>query len=210
MLIGIIIIEQYFILVLNIHNKFFISGYWVFSVFPVIIYFFYLKKKGKLTFKDIGLTFDNMWKSIPLGVLAGLISGFAGWFFLYLIGSPVEPIPREFVIMFLFASVLSAPIREEILVRGILWSFFERVLNITLKLKKKNYDVKKIDLAIIIVVSLIFLFFHTGRSLDVLLTKILFDSFVFSIVYYKTRNLAAPMIAHSISNFFVILRVFVF
>lgn len=63
---------------------------------------------------------------------------------------------------------------------------------------------------VIIIVSLFFLFLHIGRPLNVLFTTILFDSFLYSLVYYKTKNLAAPIIAHAISNFFLIIPSLIF
>ncbi|MBN1860311.1 MAG: CPBP family intramembrane metalloprotease [Candidatus Thermoplasmatota archaeon] len=210
MLAGFIITELFFVYALNIQDKFFISGYWVFSAFAALLYILYFHKKGKLSFKDIGLTFKNAGNGAALGVIGGVVAGLAGWAFLFFIGVPAEPLPGSFVLLFFFVSVVSAPIREEIMVRGIIWAFVEKTTNIVVKYKNIQLGKRKKDAFVVIAVSLAFLFLHVGRGLDVLLTTILFSSFIDSIVYYKTRNLAAPMTAHAIYNLFVLLRPFVF
>lgn len=210
MLIGFIVIQLIFIHFLGISNEYFISGYWIFAVIPVLIYFHYLQKQGKIYFNNIGLKSDNLKKNIFIGVLCGVIAGIIGWIVLFFIGSPVSPISREFLILFIFASVLSAPIREEILVRGIIWKFLDDSFEIFLKSKFKSYIKMRKDIVLITCVSLIFLFLHIGRDFNILFTTILIDSFIYSIIYYKTKNLVAPIIAHSISNSFIILRLYIF
>lgn len=110
---GFIVTELFFIYCLNIHNKFYISGYWIFSIFPALLYFSHLQKKGKIFFKDIGLSLYNIRKSILFGILTGIVAGIIGWTFSYSIGSPVSPLPKESISRLLFVSVFSAPIKEE-------------------------------------------------------------------------------------------------
>lgn len=209
MLIGFLITQIFFEYFQGIHDKVFISTWWVLSVFPALLYIAYLQKKGIASFRDTGLTRDNLRKGISYGITAGLIAGVMGWLFLHLIGSPTGHLPWNFIMLSILSSVFSAPIREEILIRGIMWSIIDDALNL-LGHKFKSIHGGRKDAILITVVSLTFLFMHIGRPLNVLFTIILFDSFVYSLVYWKTRNLIAPMTAHAISNLFVILRVILF
>jgi membrane protease YdiL (CAAX protease family) len=93
--------------------------------------------------------------------------------------------------------------------RGILWAFLDKSATLFFKNRNKNLDMFKKDIVIIIIISLAFLFVHVGREVELLFTKFLLDSFVFSIIYYKSKNLSVPIIAHSISNFFVLFRSYV-
>lgn len=209
MLISFIFVNLFFVYVLHITWDYFISGFWILSIIPLMLYFSYFQKKKYLSFADIGLKRSNVTKSILFGVVAGIITGLIGWLFLSLFCPPVEPISNDVVVLFLFVSVISAPIKEEIMFRGILWAFLDKSAVLILKNKKKNFDTFKKDIVIIIVISFAFLFVHIGRNIETLLTKFLFDSFVFSIIYYKTRNLLTPIIAHSISNLLILFRPFI-
>ena len=209
MLVGFLITQIFFECFQNIHDKVFISTWWVLSVFPALLYIAYLQKKGIASFRDTGLTRDNLRKGISYGITAGLIAGVVGWLFLYLIGSPTGHLPWNFIILSILSSVFSAPIREEILIRGIIWSIIDDALNL-LGHKFKGIEGRRKDALLITAVSIAFLSMHIGREPNVLFTTILFNSFVYSLVYWKTRNLIAPMTAHAISNLFVILRVILF
>jgi len=206
MLISFVIINLFFILVLHITWDYFIAIFWVLSVIPILFYFYYFQKKKLLSFSDIGLKKSNLGKNILFGICAGILTGLVGWIFLSLFGPPVEQLPTDFIILFIVASVISAPIREEIMFRGLLWAFFDKSLTLILKTKNNTVNIVRKDILIIIIITGTFLIVHTGRNVELLLTKFLFDSFVFSIVYYKSKSLLVPILAHSISNLFVLFR----
>lgn len=204
MIIGFITTQIFLEYLCDVHDKFLISGYWLFSVFPALLYIAYLERRGIASLSDIGLTRDNLGKGILYGTAAGLIAGLMEWFFLHLTCPTPESLPWNFTALALFSSVLSAPVREEILTRGIIWSVSDDILNL-LGHKFKGIGGRRRDALLITSVSLAFVFMHTGREPQVLFTAILFNSFAYSIVYWRTGNLAAPMTAHAISNLFVIL-----
>ena len=206
MLISFVIINLFFILVLHITWDYFIAIFWVLSVIPILFYFYYFQKKKLLSFSDIGLTKSNLGKNILFGICAGIITGLVGWIFLSVFGPPVEQLPTDFIILFIVASVISAPIREEIMFRGLLWAFFDKSMMLILKTKHNNVNIVRKDILIVIIISGAFLIVHTGRNVELLLTKFLFDSFAYSIIYYKSKNLLVPIIAHSISNLFILFR----
>jgi membrane protease YdiL (CAAX protease family) len=209
MLILFVLINLYFYY-LGITNDFFISGYWVFAVIPVFYYYYFLQRKGRIFLSELGLKWKGLVKGIAIGIVGGIISGSFGWLVLNILGSPVSALPTNWVIIFLFVSVLSAPLREEFMFRGIFWAVIERAAALYSKKKNVKLDPRKKDVAIIVLISLAFLSVHVGREPGILFTTVLFDSFVFSLVYYKTRNLSAPIIAHAVSNLFVVARPFVF
>ena len=210
MIIFFLLINIYFNYILGIYNEIFISGYWIFAIIPVLYYYYILQKKGRIFLSELGLKKDGLSKGILFGLFGGIICGIVGWIFLNFWGSPVSPLQTTWVIFFLFVSVLSAPLREEIMFRGIFWAVSVRAAALISKKKNIKLDPFKKDIVIIFLISLAFLSVHIGRESEVLFTTILFDSFVFSLVYYKSNNLAAPIVAHAISNLFVVARPFVF
>lgn len=210
MLICFVVINLFFNYALGIYWDYFNSGYWVFAIVPVLYYYYFLQKKGHIFLKELGLKRDGLTRGIALGAIGGIVSGLVGWLFMDLQGSPVSPLPMNWVIMFLFVSVLAAPLREEFMFRGIFWAVIERAAALYSKKKNIKLDPRKKDIAIIVLISLAFLSVHVGKEPEILFTTVLFDSFVFSLVYYKTKNLSAPIIAHAVSNLFVVARPFVF
>lgn len=166
MLVSFVAIKLFFNHVLGIYWDYFISGYWVLSIIPLIFYFLYLQKKKRVSFREIGLRTDHIPKSIAFGAAAGVIAGLAGWVFLHLWGSPASPVPGELTLLFLFTSVLSAPIREEFIFRRIFWAVIERTATLYSKKKNVELDPGKKDIVIIVLVSLAFLSVHMGREPD--------------------------------------------
>jgi membrane protease YdiL (CAAX protease family) len=206
---GFTLINLYFNFVIGIQNEYIISAFWIIAVIPLIWYFLYHKKNG-LSFSDIGLKYKGTGKSIIIGLFVGVFLGFISWLFLGLFNSPVEKLPTIFIYWFIFSSVFSAPIREEILTRGLLWASIERVLSRLSRFGKLKFSKKRQEIIVVIIVSLSFWIMHWGRPLEIMFTTLLIDSFVFSLLYLKTRNLMAPITAHAVSNLFIILRTIVF
>ena len=210
MVAGFSVITLYFNLALGIYNEIVVSTFWIFAVIPLIAYFFYLKSKGLMSFSEIGLRFEGTLKSILLGSVAGAALGLIGWFFLNLTGSPVEKLPDVYVHWFILSSVFSAPIREEILVRGLLWSAVERTISHVIEVKKWKIGESKKGIMVVTIISVSFMLMHWGRPLEIMFTTLLIDSFAYSLLYYKTKNLVAPITAHAISNLFVVVRPLIF
>ncbi len=208
MLICFVVIQLIFINVLGVTDLYFISGYWVFSIIPIIFYFSYLQNKGYVSFRDVGLTRKHILKSIWLGLIAGFSTGIIGLILLSIFTYPVSKPTSSLLFIFTFSSIVSAPIREEIMFRGIFWAFLDKSTMLILKNRKRENMKFKKDIIVILVISFAFLYVHIGREVELLLTKFLIDSFIFSIIYYKTKNITAPILAHSISNMFVLLLPF--
>lgn len=123
---GLVILTVFFILInlyfeyfLGIYDYYFISGYWVFAIIPLLYYYYYLQKKERVFFSELGLKWDGLARGITFGCVGGILSGIVGWLFLDIWGPPVASLPLNWVIIYLFVSVLSAPLREEIMFRGI-------------------------------------------------------------------------------------------
>ena len=209
MMVFTIIIHLYFKYVLGFTIDYIISGFWVLSIFPLILYLIYFQIKNKISFADIGLKREGIVKASCIGIISGAVIGIIGWVIVYLIGSSVSKVPDNLINLFILRSVIFAPIYEEILVRGLLWSTLNFTALLVFKGQKKPDFEKRKDIAIIVVISFVFLFFHYDRNTTLLLTKFLFNSFAYSILYYRTRNLIAPIFAHSISNLFVLLQTFI-
>jgi len=210
MVAGFAVINLYFNFVVGIHNEFIVSAFWIIAIIPLVAYFFYLKSKGLMSFHEIGLKFEGISKSILVGLVTGVVLVLIGWLFLNLTGSPVEELPVVYIYWFIFSSVFSAPIREEILVRGLLWSAIDRTIVRVKGVRGWKLQDSNKDILVVVIVSITFLMMHWGRPPEIMLTTLLIDSFVYSLLYYKTKNLAAPITAHAISNLFVILRPFIF
>jgi membrane protease YdiL (CAAX protease family) len=210
MMVSTIIIHLYSAYVLDSTIDYITSSFWVFSIFPLFIYMLYFQHKKKILFADIGLKKKGIIKASFVGIISGAAIGVIGWAITQLIGLSVYPAPDNLIKLFIIRSVVFAPIYEEILVRGLLWSALSYTLIFIFKGEHKPGFEKKKDIAIIVIISLVFLFFHYDRDTTLFLTKFVFDSFAFSILYYKTKNLMTPIMAHSIANLFVLLQSFIF
>jgi len=206
MMVSTIIIHVFFKNVLGFSIDYIISGFWVFSIFPLFIYLIFFLNKNKISLSDIGFRRAGFLKASIYGIIFGIVIGIVGWVITYLIGSTVSQLPDDLINLFIMRSVVFAPIYEEILVRGLLWSALSYTALIMFKGEHKPGFEKKKDIAIIVVISLVFLFFHYDRNINLFLTKFVFDSFAYSILYYKTKNLMTPILAHSIANLFVMLQ----
>jgi membrane protease YdiL (CAAX protease family) len=178
-----------------------------FSMIPfLIVYNFYLKGK-KVSYKDIGITSDKIFKNVIIGLLVGIFSGVIGLILFSVLGVPVDKITGEqawkfFVLLFL-SMCICAPIWEEIATRGLFYTFVEKITRSKLNDKKL---VK--DSLIVLVVSLFFLLAHYEREPRFLFV-IFVTSVIYTVAYHRTRNLIVPIIAHSVYNLLIILRVFI-
>ena len=164
-------------------------------------------KQGKVDFKDIGISTKKLKINIAVGLIVGVFAGIVGLILLSALGVPAEKITGEqawkvFVLLFL-PMCICAPIWEEIATRGLFYTFIEKI---TRSKFNDNRFVK--DIFIIIVVSLFFLIAHFERELR-LLFVIFVTSVIYTVAYHRTRNIIVPILAHSMYNLFVILRVFV-
>ncbi len=205
MMVSTIIIHLFFTHILGFSIDYIISGFWVFSIFPLFIYLMFFMNKNRITLSDIGFRREGLLKASIYGIVFGIIIGLIGWVITYLLGSTVSEVSDDLMRLFVMRSVVFAPIYEEILVRGLLWSALSYTFLIMFKEHNPGFEKKK-DIAIIVIISLVFLFFHYGRDTTLFLTKFVFDSFAFSILYYKTKNLMTPILAHSIANLFVLIQ----
>jgi membrane protease YdiL (CAAX protease family) len=210
MVLSTVIIDIFFRFILDFRNNFLISGFWVFSIFPLFLYILYVKNKKIFTFEDIGIKKDNIPKTIIIGLISGIIIGIIGLIFIFFFGNRISNISDDIVKLFIFRSVIFAPIFVEILIRGLLWALINTTAIFLLKDSIKTSNEFKKDIIVIIIVSFVFWFLHYNWNIQLLFTKILFDAFAFSFVFYKTKNLIAPILAHSITNLFVLLPVFIF
>jgi len=206
MMISTIIIHLFFRDILGFTIDYIISGFWVFSIFPLFVYLIYFLNNKKISFSDIGLRRAGILKASGYGIIFGVIIGIIGWVISYLIGSTISQAPDNLINLFIMRSVVFAPIYEEILVRGLLWSALSFTAIIMFKGAGKPGFEKRKDIAIIVIISLVFLFFHYDRNTTLFLTKFVFDSFAYSLLYYKTKNLMTPILAHSIANLFVLIQ----
>lgn len=207
---GFTSVHLYFRFFTNFQEDYVISFFWILAIFPLILYIHYLKKLGWFSFPEIGLKSDNFSVSVLKGSVVGILLGLISWLILWLLNSPTGSLPMAYIIIFIFSSVFSAPIREEILTRGLIWSLIEKSFDLLSIQKKIKLNKKRKEFFTVLFVSLIFWSFHLGRPPDKLFTILLIDSFAYSLLYLKTRNLAAPITAHAISNLFIILRTIVF
>jgi membrane protease YdiL (CAAX protease family) len=118
------------------------------------------------------------------------------------LGVPAEKITGEqawkvFVLLFL-PMCICAPIWEEIATRGLFYTFIEKITR-----SKFNDNIFVKDIFIIVVVSLFFLIAHFERE-----PRLLFvTSVIYTVAYHRTKNIIVPILAHSMYNLFVILRI---
>ena len=179
-----------------------------FSIIPFLIMFNNYIKQGKVEFKDVGILKNKLTINIILGLVIGILAGIVGLVLFSVLGVPSENISAEqawkiFVLLFL-PMCICAPIWEEIATRGLFYTFVEKIL----RSKLNNGKFIK-NLIIIITVSLFFLFAHFERE-PRLLFVIFVTSVIYTIAYFKTRNIIVPILAHSVYNLFVLLRLFMY
>jgi len=186
-----------------------ISGFWIISIIPFSIYMLYFQSKGKISFDEIGLKKKGIVKASLAGVLFGVVVGFVDKGILHLLSyftsfSMPQPQP-EWINLFIMRSVVLAPIYEEILVRGVIWSMIGYILLFISGVWRLPNLKKRKDVIVLVLASLIFLLLHCDREPVLLLTELLFDSFAYSFIYYKMRNLLSPILTHSLSNLLLLL-----
>jgi len=184
-----------------------IPCFFFFSIIPFLIIFNIFIKQKKVDFKEIGISKNKLLKNVMLGLLVGVFAGIVGLTLFSVLGVPAEKIAGEdarriFVLLFL-PMCICAPIWEEVATRGLFYTFVEK--STRSRFKDKRF-VK--DSIIILVVSLFFLFAHYGRE-PRLLFVIFVTSVIYTAAYYKTKNIIVAILAHSLYNLFVILRVLV-
>ena len=173
-------------------------GWWIFSsMLAAVIIFFYFIRKDKTFLKPLGPK-----PASNFGVLGWGIAGFfmvlfgqagAAWIE-QLIG--IEPgsentalfieIARSVPVV-IFAIAIFAPILEEILFRRILFGML---------LPKTNFFIAAL------ISSVMFGIIHFELS-HILLYSV--SGFIFAFIYYKTKRIAASIIAHMLLNGFVVL-----
>jgi membrane protease YdiL (CAAX protease family) len=203
---GFVAISLFCMVVVQVTDAYVIAGLWVLAVIPVMVFVGYGQRKGYVVWRDIGLTTARVGWNIIGGIGAGVGAGFVGWILLDLVGISVGSVPVEGAWVFVLVSVIAAPIQEEVLFRGLLWACVDKALIVVLKHKRTLFVVRMKDIVVIVVISGAFLVVHSDRSIAVVVTKVLFDSVVFSVVYYKSKSLVAPIVAHAVANVVVLLR----
>lgn len=192
------------------HDKQFISYFFIASLIPFLLLFNYFRKKKVIDFKDIGFIKTDLKKNIVYGITLGVFVGLLGWFLRWLLHIKTGVIPEgtEVVIFFylFFSACISPPIWEEIAVRGLFFNAVKNITDISEKLKKSKYLQKTL---IILIVSVFFLMAHIDREPKPMIV-IFITSIFYTAAYYKTRNIALPIVAHFFYNLFVILQPYVF
>ncbi len=173
-------------------------GWWIFSsMLAAVVIFFYFIRKDKTFLK-------------PLGPKPSNTAGVTGWgivgFFMVLFGQAlaagieqligIEP-GSENTALFIkiaksvpvvvFAIAIFAPILEEILFRRILFGML---------LPKTNFFIAAL------ISSVMFGIIHFELS-HILLYSV--SGFIFAFIYYKTKRIAASILAHMLLNGFVVL-----
>jgi membrane protease YdiL (CAAX protease family) len=177
------------------------------SMFPFLFLFVYYQRKGLVKYEEIGLVGSNLKKNVFIGFSAGVLAGVTGWVLLYFLGVPTEGLGYDagsqvFLVLFL-PMVICAPVWEEFFTRGLFFAFVEKSIVSNMRSTK----IMK-ELFLISAVSLFFLLAHFGREPRFLLV-IFVTSVIYTVAYHRTRNLIVPIIAHSVYNLLIILRVFI-
>lgn len=188
-------------------GKDFIPCVFFFSMIPFLILFNFYIKQGEVKYEDIGVTSKNLFNNAIIGLSVGVFAGVLGIFLLSFMSVSAEKITGDkalqvFVLLFLSLCVC-APFWEEVMTRGLFYAFIEKITRS--KFNEKRF-VK--DFVIILIVSLFFLFAHVDRE-PKLLFVIFIASVVYTVAYHKTRNILVPILAHSVYNLFIILRMFI-
>lgn len=173
-------------------------GWWIFSsMLAAVVVFFYFIRKNKTFFK-------------PLGPKPSSAAGVIGWgfigFFMVLFGQAFAALIEQSlgvergsentalfidiarsVPVVVFAIAIFAPILEEILFRRILFGML---------LPKSNFFIAAL------ISSIMFGVIHFEFSHIILYSV---SGFIFAFIYYKTKRIAASILAHMLLNGFVVL-----
>ena len=164
----------------------------------ILIYRF-LIKEGIASYHDFGLTKNHIFKNavigISLGIASGIIAFIAARYYFNL-----NAFEERNMIFAIIAKSVAAPIWEEFVFRGIMFSSLLWILD-----WKKDWPQEKRILWIgfsYTVIAVIFTFGHYGTS-DLVI--VYFAGIVDTAAFHLTRSLVAPIFTHSIYNLLQIL-----
>lgn len=165
-------------------------------VLPAILLYAILRFKYGLGISTLGFTFENSVPRVILGLRISFVFGFVWFFGALLIGEDqflvdmsrwlynirVLEMAWDQLFVFFFAAVVAAPIVEESVFRGVMYSPFSR------KIGHKGA---------MFVTSLVWAIWHSHtKSIAALITM----GMIFAYFYVKTRSLIPGIIAHSMTN----------
>lgn len=159
----------------------------------ILIYHFVIKE-GIASYSDFGLTKKHISKNIMIGTALGILSGI----FAFILGKYYFSLnfPMESNLAFaIIARVITAPIWEEFIFRGIIFSSLLWILE-----WNKNWPQENRILWIgfsYTIIAVIFTLGHYGTS-NLLL--VYFAGIVDTFAFHITKSLVTPIITHSIYN----------
>lgn len=159
----------------------------------------FLIKEGMASYSDIGLMKNHILKNILIGTAFGILSFIVAFVMVkYYFNSNF---PGESNLIFaVIAKVIAAPVWEELIFRGIVFSSLLRILE-----WNKDWSQEKRILWIgfsYTIVAIIFTFGHYGTSNLVI---VYFAGIIDTVAFHVTKSLVASVVAHSIYNLLLIL-----
>ncbi len=168
-----------------------IKGMYLYAshILVLLFLFAYFKFRLRQNIKVLGFKFDNLFKAIGYGLVAGFIINFIGINLLKLFGKEtnfwkemwgIDTPPISFNhILFFFLVIFFAPFVEELVFRGLLYSTY-----------RKKYG------AILAVLITSFIFVTSHPDGGFILAPIMF-----CLLYEKTESILSPIVSHCIVNF---------
>jgi len=170
-----------------------------FIVFPFVLMVTYLAfvRKSLLSWSEIGFNKGKkgLFNTISYGLIGGVIQG------AFIHFTTDHSLLKGRIAINFFEKCISAPIWEEFLFRVLMFSMFEMFVMLFIKRSKTAHRSEALNkiiwyFNIILILSLIFALMHRSFS-----WYIFTFSIIATLVYYKTRSIIAPAIAHFVSNF---------
>jgi len=164
----------------------------------ILIYYF-LVKEGIASYSDFGLTKNHIMKNILIGVTFGILSFIIAFVMVkYHFNSNF---PRESDLVFaIIARGIAAPLWEEFIFRGILFSSLLWILE-----WNNDWSQEKRILWTsfsYIIVAVIFAFGHYGTSNLVI---VCFAGLIDTAAFHLTKSLVTPVVTHSVYNLLLII-----
>lgn len=172
-------------------------GTFLLSVLPAIFLYTVFRLKYRLGISTLGLSSENSIPNVILGLRISFVFGFICFFGASVSGADQFLVDRsqwfynvrvlemacDELFVFFFAAVVAAPIVEESVFRGFMYSSFSR------KIGHK---------ASVFVTSLVWAIDH---SIDMKsIAGLIIVGMIFAYFYVKTQSLIPSMIAHSVTN----------
>jgi len=158
----------------------------IFIYAPMILPILIIIDSKQLTFKEIGINFENIWYYIPASIFIGLIAGL-GEYFTVEITPPFQDFSFINLLILIFVMLPFVGVVEEIIFRSFIQTKFEKTFGI---------------LDGLILSSLVFGLMHAGFGNIYEILYMFLVGLLIGFIFQKTRSLPFVAMIHGFINVF--------